>query len=114
MMRYLLPCFYAFLCCLAFSFVFELRNWRYILAASFTGAVSWAVFLAAGSGTIAYFLATIAVAGLAELFALQLRDDCQARTLQSDGSYVRVRGEAQLNSQEYFYDWACERAGKAP
>ncbi len=69
MMRYLLPCFYAFLCCLAFSFVFELRNWRYILAASFTGAVSWAVFLAAGSGTIAYFLATIAVAGLAELFA---------------------------------------------
>ena len=49
--------------------MFELRNWRYILAASFTGAVSWAVFLAAGSGTIAYFLATIAVAGLAELFA---------------------------------------------
>ena len=53
-------------------------------------------------------------ARLAELFALQLRDDCQARALQSDGSYVRVRGEAQLNSQEYFYDRACERAGKAP
>lgn len=71
-MSVVLPCVYAFLACGAFCVLFELRRWQYILSASFTGAVSWLVFaLLEGSmdDVGRYFVATIAVAVLSEVFA---------------------------------------------
>ena len=65
-MDILLPCLYAFLACVAFSMVFELRRWRYILSAAATGAVAWLVYLLlADLGMVnRYLLATIAAAVL--------------------------------------------------
>ena len=70
-MEMLLPCLYAFLACVAFSMVFELRRWRYILSAAATGAVAWLVYLLlADLGMVnRYLLATIAAAALSEIFA---------------------------------------------
>ena len=67
----LLPCLYAFLACVAFSMVFELRRWRYILSAAATGAVAWLVYLSLPGLTdvTRYLLATIAAAALSEIFA---------------------------------------------
>lgn len=71
MLKTFLPCLWAFLASMAFCFVFELRRWRFILAASFTGAVAWLVYLLVdGWGSATQFLmATIAAAALAEIFA---------------------------------------------
>ena len=71
MLKTFLPCLWAFLASRAFCFVFELRRWQYILAASFTGAVAWLVYLLLdGWGSVTQFLmATIAAAVLAEIFA---------------------------------------------
>jgi uncharacterized membrane protein YjjB (DUF3815 family) len=71
MVKTLLPCLWAFLACAAFSLVFELRRWRFILAASFTGAVAWLVYLLLDRwGSVTQFLmATVAAAVLSELFA---------------------------------------------
>lgn len=71
-MDVLLPCLYAFLACGAFCIIFELRRWWYILSASVTGAVSWLVFLlleGAMKDVGRYFVATIVVASLSEIFA---------------------------------------------
>ena len=74
-MKLFLPCVYAFLACAAFCVVFELRRWRYILPACFTGAVSWLVYLALPEGNVAVrcFVATIVVSALAELLARLLK-----------------------------------------
>lgn len=71
MLKTFLPCLWAFLACAAFCFVFELRRWRFILSASFTGAVAWLVYLLLeGWGNVTQFLlATVAAAALAEVFA---------------------------------------------
>ena len=71
MIKTFLPCLWAFLASMAFCFVFELRRWRFILAASFTGAVAWLVYLLLdGWGSVTQFLmATIAAAALSEIFA---------------------------------------------
>ena len=70
-MKLFLPCVYAFLACAAFCVVFELRRWRYILPACFTGAVSWLVYLARPEGGVAVgcCFATRVVETLAEIFA---------------------------------------------
>ena len=70
-MELFLPCVYAFLACAAFCVVFELRRWRYILPACFTGAVSWLVYLALPEGGVAVrcFFATMVVETLAQIFA---------------------------------------------
>ena len=67
-----LPCLYAALASTGFALVFELRCWQHIVAASFAGAMSWLVYLMADDfvGPIGCnFLATVAVALLAEIFA---------------------------------------------
>jgi uncharacterized membrane protein YjjB (DUF3815 family) len=67
-----LPCLYAALASTGFALVFELRRWQHIVAASFAGAMSWLVYLMADDfvGPIGCnFLATVAVALLAEIFA---------------------------------------------
>ena len=51
---------------------------------------------------------------LRSMFELQLRDNTQARRMLPDGRYNRVEigeGEAPLNTQEYFYQQAYDRAG---
>ena len=48
------------------------------------------------------------------MFDKMLADNCQARELDSDGEYTLVSdGKEPLNSQEFFYDLAYERASKA-
>ena len=67
-----LHCLYAALASAGFALVFELRRWQHIVAASFAGAMSWLVYLMADDfvGPIGCnFLATVAVALLAEIFA---------------------------------------------
>lgn len=68
--KYLL-CLYVFLASVAFCLIFELRRWQYILTASLISAGSWFLYLwLDGMGEVArYFLATIAVAILSEIFA---------------------------------------------
>ncbi|MGN8889201.1 threonine/serine exporter family protein [Dysosmobacter sp. HCP28S3_G4] len=75
MLKTFLPCLWAFLACLTFCFVFELRRWRFILAASFTGAMGWLVYLLPDNwGSVARFLtATVVVAVLSEIFARILK-----------------------------------------
>ena len=70
-MEILRPCLYAFLACVAFCFVFELRHWRYILSAAVIGAAGWFVYLILEDMTSVwrFLLATIVVAALAEIFA---------------------------------------------
>ena len=70
-MRNYLPCLYAFVASIAFSYIFEMRRWRYILCAGLAGAVSWLVYLLLpGFSEVARcFAATIVVAFLAEIFA---------------------------------------------
>ena len=71
MEQIVLPCLYAFFASVAFSIVFELRRWRYILCAALAGAAGWLVYLLMGSfgSVFRNLMATIVVAVLAELFA---------------------------------------------
>lgn len=71
-----LSCLYAFLACIAFCIVFEVRDLKFIFSASFTGFVSWFIFVVfdfMGDGTwaetIRFLISTIIVAILAEIFA---------------------------------------------
>ena len=51
---------------------------------------------------------------LRTMFELQLKDNVQARRMMPDGHYKRVEiaeGETALNTQEYFYQQAYDRAG---
>ena len=53
---------------------------------------------------------------LQNMFDLMLSDNCQARVSCPDGEYrriVRKPDEEPLNAQEYFYQEAYEKAGKA-
>lgn len=70
-MKEFLPCLYAFIACVAFCFIFEMRRWRYILCAGFASALSWFIYLILpGFSEVARcFVATISVAILAEIFA---------------------------------------------
>lgn len=75
-----LPCIYAFLACVGFCIVFEVRKIKFILSASFTGFVSWFVYVLLkfiGTGTwaetVRFLIATIVVASLAEIFARILK-----------------------------------------
>ena len=67
-----LPCLYAALTSIGFAMVFELRRWQHILAAGFAGTAGWLVYLltADAMGVVGRnFVATVAVAILAEIFA---------------------------------------------
>lgn len=67
-----LLCFaYAYIACLAFSFIFNLRG-KFIALAPLGGSISWIVYnLFAFSGTdlLQYFIATMAVAAYSEMLA---------------------------------------------
>lgn len=69
----LLQCLYAFLACVGFSLVFDVKRLRFVVLSSLIGAVGWAVFLlltnAVSSDVWRYLLATIAVSALSELSA---------------------------------------------
>ncbi len=71
-----LPCLYAFFGCLAFCFVFEVRDVKVMVSSCFIGFVSWFVFLLCGFAgssirgeTVRYLIATVVVAILSEIFA---------------------------------------------
>jgi uncharacterized membrane protein YjjB (DUF3815 family) len=69
-------CLYAFVACIGFSIIFELRQPLHILCASFTGAVAWLSYLLLAplnSEVARYLLATIIGTILAEIFARLLR-----------------------------------------
>ena len=71
-MEKFMPCVYAFLSCLGFCYIFEVRKPKFILLSCLTGAVGWGVFLlteGAGSEVVRYFAATVAVAVLSEILA---------------------------------------------
>ncbi len=70
-MDLLLPCLYAFLASFAFGLVSELHSWKYLLAAGFTGCVGWLVYLLLADSTTVprFFVATIVVAVISEIFA---------------------------------------------
>lgn len=68
----ILSCLYAFLACIGFCLIFEIKRIRYMIITSLSGALGWAVFLLlerAGYDVACYLIATIAVALLAEIFA---------------------------------------------
>ena len=70
-MRFL-PCLYAFLGCVSFCFIFQVRKPLFIFLCSAIGAVSWGVYLLAeplGSDAVRCFVATLVVCALAELLA---------------------------------------------
>ncbi|WP_455582190.1 threonine/serine exporter family protein [Dysosmobacter sp.] len=74
-MRFL-PCLYAFLGCVSFCFIFQVRRPLFILLCSAIGAASWFVYLAAeplGSDAVRCFVATIVVSSLAEILARVLK-----------------------------------------
>lgn len=71
-----LPCLYAFLACMSFCFIFEIKKPWFILLASAVGALGWAAFLLMepmGSDVARYLLATVAVSLLSELLARFLK-----------------------------------------
>jgi uncharacterized membrane protein YjjB (DUF3815 family) len=71
MLNYVLPCFYAFAACLAFSIVFNMRG-KILLFASFGGAVGWLVYLLFGflqNDIFQFFLATVAISVYSEIMA---------------------------------------------
>ena len=74
-MRFL-PCLYAFLGCVSFCFIFQVRKPLFIFLCSAIGAVSWGVYLLAeplGSDAVRCFVATLVVSALAELLARLLK-----------------------------------------
>ena len=67
----ILSCLYAFIACLGFSLVFNLRGWK-ILTASLGGALGWLVFLLSTpvlNDLLQYFLATLVLSIYAEILA---------------------------------------------
>ena len=74
----LLQCFYAFLACVGFSIVFDVKKPLFVGLASLIGAFGWAVFLltpeaGAWSDVPRYLLATITVSMLSEIFSWCIR-----------------------------------------
>lgn len=74
-MELFLPCLWAFLGCLSFCYIFELHSWKYLLSAAVTGGLGWLCYLLLdGQGTVLrFFLSTIVVATLAEIFARMMK-----------------------------------------
>ena len=71
-----LACVYAFLACVSFCFVFQLKKPAFILAGSAIGAVAWAVYVWSaplGSAAARNFLATVVMSILAEVLARWLK-----------------------------------------
>ncbi len=71
-----IACVYAFVGCVAFCVIFEMRRWKFILCAAGIGTVAQAVYLLlAGldSSVTQLLLATIVTASLAEVFARILK-----------------------------------------
>ncbi len=71
-----LPCIYAFLTCAAFSVMLEVKRLKIIISCALTGCIGWFVYLVfqfvgddTWGVTIRFFIATIVVAVLAEVFA---------------------------------------------
>ena len=75
-MREFLPCLYAFLACLAFAGIFEVKKPRILLLSSLTGAAGWAVYILAaplGDVVLRSLVATLVVALLSEVLARVLK-----------------------------------------
>ena len=75
-MEKFLPCLYAFLGCMSFCFIFQVRKPLFMVLCSAIGAVSWWVYLLTeplGSETARFFTATIVVSVLAEVLARVLK-----------------------------------------
>ena len=71
-----LPCFYAFLACFFFSFIFEVKKPAVLFLASAIGAAGWAAFLLMapiGSEVARYFLATVLVTVLSDVLARTMK-----------------------------------------
>lgn len=71
-----LPCLYAFLACVGFCFIFQVRKPLFIFLCSGLGAVGWWVYLLTenvGPEVFRYLAATVAVAVLAEILARLLK-----------------------------------------
>ena len=100
-MKEFLPCLYAFIACIAFCFIFEMRRWQYILCAGFASAISWLVYLILpGFSEVARcFVATIAVAILAEIFARIFK--CPATVFLVIGIIPLVPGGGIYYTMEY-------------
>lgn len=75
-MALLLEVFYAFLACLAFGIVFQLRGCKLWCAAA-GGGLGWLVYRLCGrlpdSGITSYFFATLVISAYAELMARRFR-----------------------------------------
>ena len=68
---YLLPCLYAFLACLAFCFIVNVRG-RMLFFAPLGSSLGWLVYLLCGLAAedlVCYFFATVAVSAYAEIMA---------------------------------------------
>lgn len=68
---YLLPCLYAFLACLAFCFIVNVRG-RMLFFAPLGSSLGWLVYLLcelAAEDLVCYFFATVAVSAYAEIMA---------------------------------------------
>ena len=71
-----IACVYAFVGCVAFCFIFEMRRWPFILCAAGIGTIAQATYLVlsgVNSSATRLLLATIVTAGLAEIFARILK-----------------------------------------
>ncbi|MEG1862678.1 MAG: threonine/serine exporter family protein [Oscillospiraceae bacterium] len=72
MMKYLIPCFYAFMACMAFCVVYNLKDPYIAFMSSLGGAIGWFVYLlSAGTGAVIMqnLFAAVAVAIFSELMA---------------------------------------------
>ena len=71
-MNYVLPMLYAFLACVGFAIVFEVKKPLFLVISSAIGALGWLLFLlleGAVSSVLQYLFATILVSALSELAA---------------------------------------------
>lgn len=66
--EYGLPCLCAFLACVGFSLTFNIRGAGKLIA-GVGGALGWLVYLLAGSGIFAAFLAALAIGFFAEIMS---------------------------------------------
>lgn len=72
LMQFALPCLYAFISCVGFCLLYNIRGFGIVICSS-GGALGWLVYLlaqAAGSSTaVAAFLAGVSIAAYAEMMA---------------------------------------------
>jgi uncharacterized membrane protein YjjB (DUF3815 family) len=75
MLRFL-PCLYAFLSCIGFCLIFQIKKPLFILLSCTLGAISWWIYLVTeplNSEAGRYLIATVVVSALAELLARVLK-----------------------------------------